>query len=364
LDDLISKLAGAFGQQLEAGFKRLERDNPPGDTPVLARPRPPPADTKSAPYYEPTDTPTQVQSTKRGYWYAVINGRDGVNAVFADWVGGASEYVTGVPGATVKKYSNYSDAMERVEQHVRAEKERSRPARVPYVPYGEADAPSFKSQVKSKMNRPPLMLYGSDDPSAKDEDAVFGVDIGSEIELREGLCPPGLPAELARTMCNSFIDVVALPGGFLQGADAKEGGDLAMMSQALEELVHQGRSVMESSTKSDLQWRSDKRTHLRTVKSGAILVKRIKALLKLRGRVLKNSVKMVSNLLRRAGWNDPDLIDSWATSGFISRIVQDSMDAWMLGSLSISIYWVCPLRRESPGLISKSRLTTTSRSLS
>jgi hypothetical protein len=38
---------------------------------------------------------------------------------------------------------------------------------------------------------------------------------------------------------------------------------------------------------------------------------------------------MVSNLLCRAGWNDPDLIDSWATSSFISRIVRDSMDAWI-----------------------------------
>jgi hypothetical protein len=130
-------------------------------------------------------------------------------------------------------------------------------------------------------------------------------------------------------MCNSLIDVVAFPGGFLQGVDANEGGDLAMMSQALEELVHQGRSVVEGSSKSDLQWRSDKRTHLRTVKGGSILVKHIKALLKLRGRVLKNTVKMVSNLLRRAGWNDPDLIDSWATSGFISCIVRDSMDAWI-----------------------------------
>jgi hypothetical protein len=328
LDELISKLAGAFGQQLEAGFQRLERGKARKDNPSAAPTPPPSAPKKEAPYYEPA---APVPTTKRGYWYAVINGRDGVNAVFADWVGGASEYVTGVPGATVKKYSDYQDAMDRVEQHVHAEKAFSHqaPVAAPPVAHGIAGIPAPKARPKSRMSRPPLMLYGSDDPSSKNEDEVFGIDLGSEIELREGLCPPGLPAEMARTMCNSLIDVVALPGGFLQGVDSNEGGDLAMMSQALEELVHQGRSVVEGSSKSDLQWRSDKRTHLRTVKSGSVLVKRIKALLKLRGRVLKNTVKMVSNLLRRAGWNDPDLIDSWATSGFVSRIVRDSMDAWI-----------------------------------
>jgi hypothetical protein len=89
--------------------------------------------------------------------------------------------------------------------------------------------------------------------------------------------------------------------GFLQGADAKENGDFAMMSQALEELVHQGCSGRENSMKSDRHWRSDKRTHLRTAKCAVVLVERIKALLKLRERVLNKTAKTVSNLLRRAG---------------------------------------------------------------
>ncbi len=50
------------------------------------------------------------------------------------------------------------------------------------------------------------------------------------------------------------VDFVALPGGFTGRNKEKEGLGLAMMSAALEELVHQGSALMESATKSDLQW--------------------------------------------------------------------------------------------------------------
>jgi hypothetical protein len=200
LDLFISKLAGAFGQQLEAGFRRLELDQHPSPTPppikapARAPAKAPEEARKDPPYFEPANSPAPVHVTKRGYWYAIINGRDGVNAVFADWVGGASEYVTGVPGATVKKYSDYNDAMERVQQHLQAEKGRTLPLPAPPPPYRgddeESGLPSFRTRPKTTMSRPSLMLYGSDDPSAKNEDSVFGIDLGSDIDLREKLCPP------------------------------------------------------------------------------------------------------------------------------------------------------------------------------
>lgn len=56
-----------------------------------------------------------AQATKQWCWYVVINGRDRVNMVFADWVVGASKYVTGVPGVNVKKYANYNDSIECVQ---------------------------------------------------------------------------------------------------------------------------------------------------------------------------------------------------------------------------------------------------------
>jgi hypothetical protein len=95
--------------------------------------------------------------------------------------------------------------------------------------------------------------------------------------------------------------VVALPGGFTSSYEEKDGSDMALMSAALEELVHQGRSGTENALKSDLQWRSEKRVGLRTVKDSPGLSKRLKILLKLRDRVIKKMIQSTVNVLKRAG---------------------------------------------------------------
>jgi hypothetical protein len=176
--------------------------------------------------------------------------------------------------------------------------------------------------------RPPMSLIGPD-LSTKKEDELFGFEYGSEIETRTSMCPPGLGPDHAKSLTNAVVDVVALPGGFTGGNDEKEGSDLAMMSAALEELVHQGRSTAESSTKSDLQWRSDKRTGLRSVKDSPALGKRLKDLLKLRDRVIKNMIRATVNVLKRAGWSDMDAINAWAVGGYFTKMIRDSMDAWI-----------------------------------
>jgi hypothetical protein len=140
---------------------------------------------------------------------------------------------------------------------------------------------------------------------------------------------PGLSTDHAKALANAVTDVVALPGGFKGGSEEKEGSDFAMMSEALAELVHQGRSSTEGATKSDLQWRSDKRTGLRTVRDPLSLTKRLKDLLKLRDRVLKNMIRATVNVLKRAGWTDEDAINAWAIGGYYTKMVRDSMDAWI-----------------------------------
>jgi hypothetical protein len=57
-----------------------------------------------------------VQLTK--HWYAVINGKGGVNSVFSEWIGGAAPYVTGVSGALSKKFSDFNEAWAHVEAHL------------------------------------------------------------------------------------------------------------------------------------------------------------------------------------------------------------------------------------------------------
>jgi hypothetical protein len=143
-------------------------------------------------------------------------------------------------------------------------------------------APLPLDTVPPAMNfpRPPLSFIGPD-PSTKKEDELFGFEFGSEVEVRDLLCPPGLTPEQAKFLTNAVVDVVALPGGFTSGYKEKDGTNMALMSAALGELVHQGRSVTENAIKSDLQWRSEKRIALRTIKNPLLLSKRLWILLKL-----------------------------------------------------------------------------------
>ncbi len=125
------------------------------------------------------------------------------------------------------------------------------------------------------------------------------------------------------------MDVVTLPGEFTSGYEEREGSDMALMSAALEELVHQGRSVSENAMKSDLQWRSEKRVGLRTVKDSPGLSKRLRILLKLCDRMIKKTIQATVNVLKRAGWQDTDAINAWAVGGYYTKLIRESMDAWI-----------------------------------
>jgi hypothetical protein len=277
---------------------------------------------------EVSTPPLLIPGEKKAWWYAVTNGRNNTNSVFGDWVGGASEYVTGVPGAAVKKYDSFEKAWEQVQRHIETQVEAPDDQ---YEGVNRATRAHPGGRLGSDVPvtpHPPVELLGPD-PSLKKEEELFEIDLGSEIELRESLCPPGLTREQAKSMADGMVDVVALPGGFTSGEDEVGGSDLAMMSSALEELVRQGRTENDITTKSDLHWKAASRTALRTIKSRELLMRRCKMLSKGRDKVIKNTVRHNQNVLRRAGWTEPGLIKAWATSGYYARVVRDSMEAWI-----------------------------------
>jgi hypothetical protein len=265
------------------------------------------------------------EKLKKKKFYAVINGRNGTNKVFTEWIGGAQDYVTGVPGAAVFKYEERSEAWAQVERHLATQEEFALENET--LQGDRTMGGLFETNKPKPLAYPPLQLLGTD-PSAKKDDEIFGIDIGSELHLREKLSPPGLTGEQAKSMADGAVDVIALPGGFVN--DEKDnGGDLAMMSTAIEELCRQKRTETESSTKSDLHWKSNSRTALQSVKSLPDLMKRCKVLASARDRVIKNSIRHSQNVLQRAGYADPRLIEAWATNGFYGRITRDSMNSWI-----------------------------------
>jgi len=284
---------------------------------------------------EPPEYPQRLrgdQGRSKKKFYAVINGRNNTNQVFEEWIGGAQKFVTGVPGASVFKYEDYGEAWAQVERHLATQAEMELEGEELHNPpsHGGSRTRMGRSMFEApepELVYPPVTLL-SPDASAKKDDEIFGIDLGSEIRLREKLCPPGLPRDLAKSMADGMADVIALPGGFTSGDD-DNGGEMALMSSALEELVRRGRTENDCSTKSDLHWKSNSRTAMRNIKSLPYLMKRCKILSSSRDRVVKNTVRHTQNILERAGWNDTAIILAWATNGYYARIVRESIDAWI-----------------------------------
>jgi hypothetical protein len=92
------------------------------------------------------------------------------------------------------------------------------------------------------------------DPLVKKDEEAFGIDLGSKMELMDGLSPPGLTEQQKHTLANSLIGVVALLGGYVGGHYEQGGNGMQMMSVALEELVHQGTAGNRYTTQTDLHW--------------------------------------------------------------------------------------------------------------
>jgi hypothetical protein len=299
-----------------------------------------------------------------GWWYAVAKGKEGASGIYDSWAE-ASVMVNGVSGAIYRKFREYEDAwdfvqryldsvdasrnsgttpkvikeddedaMKEEERHKRAAAELALqvPIECKTAPsFGSAESPRDFMRTRDATNSfLPLLELAGPDSSTKKEEEIFGIDMGSEIELRNGISPPGLTADVKRDLANTMVDVVALPGGYHGGNEEDSGGnDMALLGAAMQELVHQGRTTTENSMKSDLNWRSSKRTSLKELRSLEGLRKRIKVLLKLRTKVTKSMMRAVRNSCKRGGWLDQGQVEAWAQGGHYTRIVRDTMD-WYL----------------------------------
>ena len=185
------------------------------------------------------------------------------------------------------------------------------------------------SQQGDKDYIPPLVLAGPN-PSTKQSDKVFGLDLGFEWELRAALLLPDLQEGVGRGLVNSLVDTVAVPGMFTTVADESEGNEMALPGAAMEELANeQNRNQYEGAKKTDLHWQSGKRTSLRQVKNLEMLRKRIAVLVKLRNKILKQTIISVRNACKQGGWRDLDRIEAWAHGGYLTRITRDGLDYYL-----------------------------------
>jgi hypothetical protein len=185
-------------------------------------------------------------------------------------------------------------------------------------------AEHFKESRTKPHARPDLKYLGPD-PSTKTEEEFYGIDATAELDLVKAMLPGGLEHGLKKGICQAITDVVALPGGYQTNAfDGEEG--LALFTQSMAEMAHGGKSENEIFSKPDFNWRASGRTGLKTITTDEKLRHRVKVLVKLGQRVRKQTVKLLINGLKRAGWTDESEIAAWAQGGPIYRLVTDCLD--------------------------------------
>jgi hypothetical protein len=270
------------------------------------------------------DTPAE-DVPHSDFWYSVINPSQEVFGVYPSW-SEAMPHVTGVKGATCKKYRSFEDATD----HMNAAK----------VEVGETRGRSLGEPAIGKQERavsvedsrgfyPPDVLMGPD-PSKGNEDVFFGVDANlGESELRSALCPGDMSESVAKGLMNATIDVVSMPGGFFGGDSSQASSELGILGEAVEELVNQRQGSSESSGRMDLHWRNKDRTSIRSIKSAETLRKRIIKLQKLQQKAIKRMVQATTNAMKRDGVVSAARISAWATRGFVTRLVTDTLNLYL-----------------------------------
>jgi hypothetical protein len=313
----------------------------------------PPAETE---YAEPPP------SVATGPFYAIAYGRDGHQGVYGSWSECAG-LVTGVPGNVFQKFSTLEAATEFVRRYNvgRSERQTENPGGNLFRdgpegiggnlvnssgPYAQGEA-AFEKFLGTQENdgevHPPLSFFGPD-PSIKKEDEFYGFDLTTEWDVGKILLPPGLEVGLGKGVTQAITDVVSLPGGYQSNVGNDEEG-LALFTQSMAEMAHGNKSEMELFGRPDFNWRSGGRTSLRAVTSQKKLQARLKILVKVGQRVRRQTIKLVSNGLKRSGWKDEQKIVSWAQGGPIYRLVSDTLDynlflhQYLLGLTNSKVSW-------------------------
>jgi hypothetical protein len=162
------------------------------------------------------------------FWYAVINPSQSFYHIYPSWPE-AMPHVTGVKGATCKKYRSYDEARRVHVESATAEVGDAR-GRFAKKKMEEVSKGGGKVTAVSEYY-PPDVLVGPD-PSIGNEDAFFEIDVNmGESELRAALCPSDMTEAVSKGLMNATIDVVSMPGGFFGGEVSQASSELGVLGR-------------------------------------------------------------------------------------------------------------------------------------
>jgi hypothetical protein len=176
---------------------------------------------------------------------------------------------------------------------------------------------------------PPGSLIGPDPD--KEGEKFYGVEIGSETNLRRAMAPPEVDDEVAKDFAAVMLDSVAVPGTSSQSSGGLDLGDTesGQMGGAFKDLIDeltQSRLGRERVT-TDNGWRQTNRTSLVSVKNQAQLQARATVLQSLGEKLLKMFIRRTTSIYTNAGWPQARAA-AWAQGGYHYKIISASYAAY------------------------------------
>jgi hypothetical protein len=313
---------------------------------------------------KPPSTPVQMNPGGTGPFYAVVCGLNGHQGVYNSWSECAT-WVTGVPGNVFQKFASLQGAREFIDQYNVVQMSRQNQTTIGgnlfrAGPEGGSDKalsgpePSARGAAtlgnyldqhgqREAEVRPDYQFLGPD-PSTKKEEEFYGQDTTAEGDLVDFMTPTGTEAGIKKGVCQAATDVVALQGGYLNSMPDNEDG-LALFTQSITEMAHGGKADMEVFGRPDYNWRAGARTGIKGITNDEKLRKQIKLLVKLGPKIRRQTAKLMTNALKRAGWIDENVIAAWTQGGPLYRMVSDTIDYYLsmhqhfMGLANSSVDW-------------------------
>jgi hypothetical protein len=193
--------------------------------------------------------------------------------------------------------------------------------------------------------QPPVTLVGPDPD--KDSDQFYGLEIGSEVELRRAMAPADVDDEVAKDLAAAMLDSVAVPGTSSNSTGGLDVGDTEMgnMGLAIKDMIDEvtRERLGRERVRTDSGWSQTNRTALSSMKNATTLQARYVLLGNLRDKLMKTYVKRTVGIYTTAGWTKARA-EAWAMGGYHSKIVFASYMSNLalygyLAGLSYTVNW-------------------------
>jgi hypothetical protein len=187
----------------------------------------------------------------------------------------------------------------------------------------------------------------SKDESTGDSNRAFGMEIGSK-ELDRALCPDGMHSEDRKGLASCLTDVTAMPGAYRKTPAVTEKSDVeAVMEGAVSLFAHATGNRVGIS---DGQWKVDKKTKLRSIKSAADLMTMSEELQDVQATIFEQQDINVRLFLQRRHYSSSEIKEYLATGLWI-RIIRDTFQNYV--GLVLMLVYHASLHGYSGGLVER-----------